>query len=472
MVEHKKYVQFAGKVIILGFGSIAQGVLPLLIRHLDIQPSQIRVISRSPDKSGIAAEYGIDFKVQALNEGNYEIILDTCLREGDFLLNLSVDVSSLELIRYCWRRKILYLDTCIEPWGGLYVNPDLTPAQRTNYALREQILAFRLDKHTGPTAVVTQGANPGLASIFVKQALLCMARDNELEFTKPTCYEEWAALAHQLQIKVIHIAERDTQISSRRKLPNEFVNTWSVDGFISEGLQPAELGWGTHELHWPDDGNRHGYGSDAAIFLDRPGVATRVRSWTPLEGPYQGFLVTHGESISIADHLTLREGIEVRYRPTVHYAYHPCDDTVLSLHEMAGKNWKPQREHRIMREEIENGRDELGVLLMGNQKGVYWYGSRLSIEQARELVPHNTATSLQVAAGVLGGMIWAIRNPNQGVVEPDDIDYELVLEIAAPYLGELVGVYGDWTPLADRCNLFEEEMDKDDPWQFINFRVN
>lgn len=471
MEEHKKYVAFSGRVIVLGFGSIGQAALPLLLRHLDIQPAQIRVLSRSPDKSGIAAEYGIDFHAQALNEGNYEIVLDALLREGDFLLNLSVDVSSLELIRYCWRRKILYLDTCIEPWAGSYINPDLSPSQRSNYALREQVLAFRLDKRTGPTAVVTQGANPGLASIFVKQALLCMARDNELEFSKPTCYEEWAALAVQLQIKVIHIAERDTQISSRRKRANEFVNTWSVDGFANEGLQPAELGWGTHERHWPDDAHRHGYGSDAAIFLNRPGVATRVRSWTPLEGPYQGFLVTHGESISIADHLTLREGIEVRYRPTVHYAYHPCDDAVLSLHEMAGKNWKLQREHRIMREEIETGHDELGVLLMGNQKGVYWYGSRLSIEQARELAPHNTATSLQVAAGVLGGVIWAIHHPSEGVVEPDDIDYELVLEIAAPYLGDLVGVYSDWTPLANRSALFEEKMDNDDPWQFINFRV-
>jgi homospermidine synthase len=108
---------------------------------------------------------------------------------------------------------------------------------------------------------------------------------------------------------------------------------------------------------------------------------------------------------------------------------------------------------------------------MGNDNGVYWYGSRLTIGQARQLVPHNTATSLQVAAGVLGGMVWAIRNPCAGAVEPDDIDFETVLEIAKPYLGELVGVYGDWTPLLGRSPLFSEYMDKDDPWQFINFRV-
>jgi len=162
----------------------------------------------------------------------------------------------------------------------------------------------------------------------------------------------------------------------------------------------------------------------------------------------------------------------VVYRPTVHYAYHPCDDAVLSLHELAGRNWRLQSGKRIIRDEIHAGMDELGVLLMGNARGVYWFGSRLSIEQTRALAPYNNATSLQVAAGVLAGMVWALRNPGAGVVEPDDIDHEMVLAIATPYLGEVVGAYSDWTPLRDRKPLFSEEIDPSDPWQFQNIRVN
>ena len=250
------------------------------------------------------------------------------------------------------------------------------------------------------------------------------------------------------------------------------MNTWSINGFIGEGLQPSELGWGSHERHFPPDGARHGYGSDAAIFLDRPGAATVVRSWTPLEGSYHGFLISHGESIALADHLTLRDAKgNVSYRPTVHYAYHPCDDAVLSLHECAGKNWVTQSKQRIMRDEISAGRDELGVLLMGNAKGVYWYGSRLTIEQARALAPYNSATSLQVGAGVLAGMVWALRNPRLGIIEPEDLDHEMVMGIARPYLGEMAGVYADWDPLRGRNRLFSVDIDADDPWQFKNFRV-
>lgn len=467
-----KHAHFSGRLLMVGFGSIGQAMLPLLVRHLEMQPQQITIITPHADGAAIAREFGVALVQQTLNRDNFGSVLAPMLGEGDFLLNLSVDVSSLALIALCHGRGALYLDTCIEPWPGGYTDSSKPAAQRSNYALREEVLAYRRAKLRGPTAVVTQGANPGLASIFAKQALLNLAAANGMRVVKPACHADWARLARELGIKAIHIAERDTQITARRKQRDEFVNTWSVSAFISEGLQPAEIGWGTHERHWPADGARHATGCDAAIYLDRPGAGTRVRSWTPLEGAYIGFLITHGESISIADHLTLRENGVAVYRPTVHYAYHPCDDAVLSLHELAGKQWRAQRARRIIRDEIASGMDELGVLLMGNAKGAYWYGSRLTIEQARQLAPYNNATSMQVAAGVLGGMVWALRNPAAGVVEPDDLDHALVMEIAQPYLGEMLGVYSAWTPLRDRGWPFSEELDDDDPWQFSNMRVS
>lgn len=471
MPVQTKHANFQGRLVMVGFGSIGQAILPLLLRHLDIHPEQITIISANGDGAEIARAFRVALKVLPLTRENYRAVLDLYLGEGDFLLNLSVDVSSRALIELCRRRGTLYLDTCIEPWGGGYVDTSLSVSQRSNYALREEVLALRRERSQGPTIALTLGANPGLASIFVKQALLKMAADNGLTTACPVCHKDWAALACQLGIRAIHIAERDTQITARRKRRGEFVNTWSVAGFIGEGLQPAELGWGTHERHWPADAARHAFGCDAAIYLNRPGAATCVRSWTPFEGAYQGFLITHSESISIADHLTLKKDGKVLYRPTVHYAYHPCDDAVLSLHELAGRNWNVQAEQRIIRDEVVAGMDELGVLLMGNVKGVYWYGSRLTIAQARELAPFNNATSVQVVAGVLAGMVWALRNPHAGIVEPDDLDHEAIMHIARPYLGEVVGVYGDWNPLHGRARLFGEDVDCEDPWQFKNIRV-
>lgn len=466
-----KHAVFGGRLLMLGFGSIGQGVLPLILRHIDMPPDRIHVISADDRGAEIAAENGVRFTVMRLTRGNYRDVLGTELGRGDFLLNLSVDVSSVALVAACRELGALYLDTCVEPWEGGYTDPTLSASDRSNYALRESALALARPGMDDPTAVMTHGANPGLVSHFVKQALLNIASDTEYERTMPATRDEWAGLAHALGVKTIHIAERDTQTADMAKKPNEFVNTWSIDGFVGEGNQPAELGWGTHEKVLPIDGRRHQTGCDAAIYLNRRGASTRVRSWTPLEGPFHGFLITHNESISIADYYTLAEGGTVRYRPTVHYAYHPCDDAVLSIHEIAGKNWRMQAEKRLMMHEIARGLDELGVLLMGHARGAYWYGSRLSIEEARRLAPHNNATSLQVSAAVLAGMIWAMENPTAGVVEADHLDHVRVLEVAGPYLGEVVGAYSDWTPLEGRGELFAEDVDTSCPWQFANFRV-
>jgi len=469
---HEKHIAFEKKMLIVGFGAIGQAVLPLILRHIDIKPEQITILTKNEEGIQIAKEYQIALHTSPLTPENYQSLLEKYLNPGDFLLNLSVDVSSIALIKYAQQHGIIYLDTCIEPWAGTYVDPTLSSAERCNYTMRESALSLKNQQNGKPTAVLTHGANPGLVSHLVKLALMNLATDVELEINEPKTRQEWASLAHQLNIKAIHIAERDTQVTSRPKRANEFLNTWSVDGFISEGSQPAELGWGTHERHLPQDACQHASGSQCAIYLNRPGAATRVRTWTPLAGAFHGFLITHSEAMSLADYFTLKKDDMLLYRPTVHYAYHPCENAVLSLNELAGNEWNEQTHKKVLFEEIIDGMDELGVLLMGHEKGAYWLGSQLTIHEARELAPLNNATSLQVASSVLGGIIWAMKNPKKGVVEPEEMDYREIIELVRPYLGKLSGHYTDWTPLKERGKLFSENLDSTDPWQFINIRVN
>jgi homospermidine synthase len=472
MTHKLEFSDFPGRIIFVGFGAIGQGVLPLVLRHIGCPPERITIVSAEDAGRTEAAAYGVQFIRERITRENLKRTLDPLVGRGDFIINVSVDVSSLALVRFAWEKGALYVDTCIEPWPGGYTDPALPAARRTNYALREEALALRGSGERRPTAVLTHGANPGLVSHLVKQALVNIAADTGVDAGAPATREAWAALARRLGVKVIHVAERDTQVSSIAKEPNEFVNTWSVDGFISEGSQPAELGWGTHERNFPRDGKKQEAGSGAAIFLMQPGCDTRVRTWTPKAGPIHGFLITHAEAISIADYLTCTADPAAPYRPTVHYAYHPSDNAVLSVHEFAGRNYQLQDRKRIMMDDITTGIDELGVLLAGHKKNAYWYGSQLSIEEARRLAPHNSATTLQVTVSLLAGIVWAMENPNRGIVEPDEMDYQRCLAICMPYLGPVVGQYTDWTPLTDRERLFPEDIDRNDPWQFKNVRVS
>ncbi|NJO54885.1 MAG: homospermidine synthase [Bacteroidales bacterium] len=476
MTDWPVYHRIDGPIVMIGFGSIGRGTLPLIERHFEFDRSKLVVIDPRDDDRKLLDERGVRFIHQAVTRDNYRDLLVPLLTAGPgqgFCVNLSVDTSSLDIMEMCREVGALYIDTVIEPWAGFYFDPTVKPEARSNYMLRETVLAARRKNPGGTTAVSCCGANPGMVSWFVKQALVNLAADLGLKRDEPTTREAWAKLAMDLGVKGIHIAERDTQRANFPKPFDVFVNTWSVEGFVSEGLQPAELGWGTFERWMPDNARTHETGCGAAIYLLQPGANTRVRSWTPTAQAQYGFLVTHNESISIADFLTVRdEAGKALYRPTCHYAYHPCNDAVLSLHEMFGSAGKRQSDWLILDEtEIVDGIDELGVLLYGHGKNAYWFGSQLSIEETRRIAPYQNATGLQVSSAVLAGMVWAIENPTAGIVEADDLDFRRCLEVQMPYLGPVIGTYTDWTPLNGRPGLFPEDIDTADPWQFRNVLV-
>ena len=464
-----------GAILMIGFGSIGRGTMPLIERHFAFDKKRFTVIDPDDSNRALLDERGIAYEQLALTRENYRTVLKKYLSGPgrSFCVNLSVDTSSLDILLACRELGALYIDTVVEPWPGFYFDKSRGAASRTNYALRETVLEAKRKHPGGVTAVSCCGANPGMVSWFVKQALVNLAADIGEVHDQPRARSEWARFAQRLGVKGVHIAERDTQRAKSPKPRGVFVNTWSVEGFLSEGMQPAELGWGTHEKWAPANSGFHEEGCGAAIYLLQPGANTRVRSWAPTPGPQFGFLVTHNESISIADYFTVRDeaGVAV-YRPTCHYAYHPADDAVLSLHELFGRAGKIQDQHHILGEaEIVDGIDELGVLLYGHTRNAYWYGSRLSVEEARRLAPYQNATGMQVTSAVLAGMVWALENPEAGIVEADEMDHRRCLEVQMPYLGPVEGVYTDWTPLTDRPGFFPEDIDTSDPWQFRNVMV-
>jgi len=284
MTQWPVHGRIDGPIVMIGFGSIGKGVLPLIERHFQYDRTRLVVIDPEDKDRRLLDERGIRFIHEAVTRTNYRTLLTPLLTAGGgqgFCVNVSVDTSSLDIMELCRELGALYVDTVNEPWAGFYFDSKLGPEQRSNYALREKTLAAKRARPAGsPTAVSCCGANPGMVSWFVKQALLDIARDTGHAVTEPgpSDREGWARLMRDLGVKGIHIAERDTQRARNPKPMNVFVNTWSVEGFLSEGMQPAELGWGTHEKWLPDNGRLETIGSKAGAYLLQPGANTRVRT--------------------------------------------------------------------------------------------------------------------------------------------------------------------------------------------------
>jgi homospermidine synthase len=481
-------LRFGGRILLLGCGSVSQCLQPLLLRHLDMDFSKLTVMDFE-DLAGSIPDTlaaGATYVRERITPENLASELGKHLGEGDLLINLSWNIDTGDIIEWCQDNGVLYVDTSVELWNPYENQLKTTPQERTLYArhmkLRERARRWRPN---GPTAVVEHGANPGLVSHWTKVALEDIAaatlRQSTLDPDRRAALEnalaarDHARLGQATGTKVIHISERDTQVSAEPKRVGEFVNTWSVEGFYEEGIAPAEMGWGTHEPVLPELAHVHESGPRNQICLAQTGITTYVRSWVPLGGPIIGMVVRHGEAFTISDHLTVREEGKAVYRPTVHYAYLPTDAAMDSLHECRMNGYKLQDEWRIMNDEIIDGMDELGVLLLGHDLNGWWVGSQLDIHESRRLVPRQNATTLQVAASVLGAVYWIVRNPDRGLCVPDDLDHREVLEVANPYLGKVPSVQTDWTPLSAAYEPFANFRPKagndQEPWAFENFLV-
>ena len=236
MTTWPKHASISGPIVMIGFGSIGKGTLPLIERHFNYDASRIVVIDPNDTEKAIAEKHGARFIKAAVTKDNYRELLTPLLTSGGgqgFCVNLSVDTSSVAIMELARELGALYIDTVVEPWAGFYFDTSLAADQRTNYALRESLLEARRRKPGGTTAVSTCGANPGMVSWFVKQALVNIARDLGHTDAEPATRDGWAKLAHKLGVKGVHIAERDTQVAKKPKPRDVFVNTWSVEGFVS-----------------------------------------------------------------------------------------------------------------------------------------------------------------------------------------------------------------------------------------------
>jgi homospermidine synthase len=473
---------------VLGCGSVAQCTVPLLLDDLGIAPSSIHIVDFVDNRHRVvdALARGVTYESGRLTRENLDEFLSARCQDGDILLDLAWNIDCPTILQWCHDHNVRYLNTSVEVWDPYEDLASTDPRDRTLYVRHQDLRRLKAKwGRPGATAVVEHGANPGLVSHFVKRALTQMSTrmltDGTATGNRAAALEsalasnEFNQLAMLTGTKVIHISERDTQLAVEPKRVNEFVNTWSVDGLYEEGIAPAELGWGTHEKTLPKNAWQHeDDGPRNQICIAQPGMETWVRSWVPA-GEIRGLVIRHGESYTMSDHLTVWKDGNAAYRPTVHYAYCPSDVAIMSIHELLMRNYEMQPEQRILNDEIVQGEDQLGVLLMGHDYNAWWTGSILDINEARSKVPHQSATTLQVAASVLAAVKWMIAEPMQGLRVPDELPHDFILDAAGPYLGTIWSDAVDWDPLRTRRDVFDQwsdlasTLDRSDPWQFGNF---
>ena len=175
---------------------------------------------------------GMTYVVNPLDRENLAKMLAKFVGKGDLILNLSVEVSSIDMIEWCQKNGVLYPDTCIEPWADYYDNPKIPEEQRTNYFLRHSVLeeAKKCEERSLSAAHPRRQSRPHQP---FRQAGGARHRHARPRREKPKSREAWAKLMQKIGVKIIHVAEHDLQVTDGPKRPNEFCNTWSIPGFVA-----------------------------------------------------------------------------------------------------------------------------------------------------------------------------------------------------------------------------------------------
>jgi len=475
--------QFRGRILITGFGIVAQALLPLLLKHLRVPCERIAVIefAERPQLRPWRKK-GVRLVRERVTPPNLGRLLGAHVGAGDLIVDLTWSIDFFSILQWAREHDVLYANASLESWDPADELDSKPAFDKSLYSRYAQAIELVPRWRGAATAVCDHGTNPGLISHFVKQGLLDIAahalREHGTSRNRRRRLERFmesgafAELSRELGVKVIHCSERDTQRATRPTAPDEFVNTWSVEGLWEEAIAPAELGWGTHEKRLPPMAVRPRSGPRNQIILRQMGLNTWVRSWVPSQ-EIVGMMMPHGETFTLSNALTVRANGSAIYRPTVHYAYLPSNAAMISLHELRCRNYELHPRARILTNEIVEGKDTIGALIMGHRYKSWWIGSRLSIDEARGKVKNVNATALQVSAGLISGILWALDNPRRGLCFPEDLPHDEILRRAAPYLGRLMSTPVDWTPLDNFHVHFGDrplsQPDRSDPWQYRNF---
>jgi homospermidine synthase len=460
------------KIIFLGCGAVAKCCLYYFPYFFDFDYNKVIMIDKiNKEKYYPVIKYYLKKNALFLNrkitENNCKEFLDALnLKEKDIIIDLTTRTPTLCIFKYCRLNNLFYINTASEQF--LLKDINSIAIQHSNYF----DIARKTSMCDSVTTLVEYGMNPGLissfvlkgiddiASYFIKKKYQNNCIDDELiELYGLKCVEKYRLLAKKLGIRVIHCSEIDTQVvTSNTLVKDKFYNTWSCVGLFDEAYEGIEIAVGTHEKEIPLPQHQifiNGIFSSSTLCID-----TKIKSVVPLKiendkivfTEIEGNPIQHGECASLYRLLSAHD-----YAPTMHYVYKlnkHAEQTINKYNEkeLLNISLDPNRWEVLMENNHDiEGYDNVGAFFIlensnnlldnSNNYFTWWCGTILSNDYTKNVLKDkmNSATLIQVMAGVLGGLYWALlpENQNKGLCFGEVVDYKTVFSITEKFLGKI-----------------------------------
>ncbi len=476
-------IKYSGKIVQFGFGAVGKSFFEKVSKEINFNENNYIIITKDQfefeayiNLGGIAS----NFFVFDVNKDNFEEIFKKFLNSGDLLIDFADAVGTKDICRWCCENNIMYLNTgeadWPENWYSIFTE---------NILKRKMKQKYQEDKRYNNYPIILQhGNNPGLVSHFTKAAIeyIVYKQFRKSKKLKRLLKEnKFNEIAKILGIRMIHVNDIDLQKIKEEYQEDKLISTWCVDSFFFELLSVATQNIVPHEKM--DNKNEYRLLDIERGFLEYKKIAAdmKCRTYYP-NGSFEGYLVPHEETITIANSLEVVEDNKTIYRPSVMFIYSPCDLAKEYLSHAKVNSYPdpdpkkpldceseteqnivrgylyPKESEIVYQEKIKEGTEYVGVLLLGDNFDPVWVGNRIEMSYLYKNKKDSywqTPTITPVSMSALAAVCWMLKNKDKGgIYFPDDIpDYKYILKIAEKYISKTIYKTFDKSLIADELNI-------------------
>lgn len=426
----------------VGCGSSGQGLLELwqILPNNKLKDMDIIIVEPKEIPNELLNKYKkIQHLLGSITKENMNKIFDNFVDKNTIVINVSVDVDSLLLMKNSKLKKALYIDSSIEDYEE-DLKKDKPIEHKTLYyrGIQTEKQLKKIKLHNSKTILHSHAMNPGLISSFVLYWIDWFVQHNgDSKMKKHLKNQEFGILAKQIGIDTIHISEMDTQITSIKYDPNIFYSTWSANGFQEEARDHVQI-VGTDNLHKQKLGLIKSKIKPHTFYMEDRGMNVEHDSYilnNKLElVKYKGMMIPHYEPFSLSEYLSHGD-----YCPNIYYVYKPCDIASKSLEKLRENNYQIMKGYVLRGYNITSGYDAVGATIYLTNGNMYWCGSILDINQTKTFgLKYTGPTCLQVVISMTRAIEYLLSHQKNGLITTEEIPYKYMIENCKKYLGQFI----------------------------------
>ncbi|MBS1737345.1 MAG: saccharopine dehydrogenase NADP-binding domain-containing protein [Bacteroidetes bacterium] len=429
-------------LIFIGCGSSGQGLLELwqILPKNNLKNYEIIIVEPNDIPSELIGKYKDLTHLKAkITKENMNQFFKKYVDDETFIINVSVDVDSLLLMKKAKEYKALYIDSSIEDYEE-DMKKEKPIEHKTLYyrGLQTEKHLNKIRTHNAKSILHSHAMNPGLISCFVLYWIdWYVNKYGNTKMKKHLKKKEFGILAKQIGIDTIHISEIDTQTTNIKYDSKIFYSTWSANGFQEEARDHVQIVGEDSEFkkqlgfHKSKIKPHTFYSEDRGMNVEHDSYIFNDKLETV---KYQGMMIPHYEPFSLSEYLSYGD-----YCPNIFYVYSPCEIAKRSLDELRENDYKLLPGKVIRGYDITTGYDAVGATIILKDKRIFWCGSILDITQTRKLgLKYTGPTCLQVVISMTRAIEYLLEHQKEGLLTSEEIPYLYMIKNCQNFLGQFI----------------------------------